>query len=170
MDLPDDAIPLVTGVIREQLAEQVITSLNSDRVNSGGFYKLHLGGGKFNFPCHLVLRDFPLRSLGELFEVFEELLAFHGSSIKRRTELLLAQDVKVGLKPLEVGLSVACLVHQVTSVLVALRQSDLDTVRLCEPLGVLELCVRDGGLLRDLPTFAIPVLDVFWPSNTHLLE
>ena len=50
MDLPDDAVPLVTGVIREQLVEQVIASLNSDRVNIGRFFKLHLGGGKFNFP------------------------------------------------------------------------------------------------------------------------
>jgi hypothetical protein len=48
MNLLDDAVPLVMGVICKQLVEQVITSLNSDRVNSGCFYELRLGGGKFN--------------------------------------------------------------------------------------------------------------------------
>ena len=62
---------------------------------------------------------------------------------------------------LQVGLGVTCVVHQVTSVLVALRQPDLDTVWLGEPLGVLELRRRDGGPLSDPPAFAIPVLDVF---------
>ncbi len=161
MDLPDNAVLLVTGVIREQLAEQVITSLNSNRVNSGCFFELHLGGGKFNFPRHLVLRGFPLRSLGELLEIFEELLAIHGSGVKRRAEILLAQDAKVDLNPLQVGLGITCVVHQVTSALVAFRQPDLDTVWFGEPLGVLELCVQDGGPLSDPPAFTIPILDVF---------
>ncbi len=63
MDLLDNAVLLVTGVIREQLAEQVIASLNSNCVVSGCFYELHLGGAKFNFPRHLVLRDFLLGAL-----------------------------------------------------------------------------------------------------------
>jgi hypothetical protein len=95
VDLLDDVVPLVTGVIRKQLAEQVITSLNSNRMNSSHFYELHLGVGKFNFHNHLVLREFPLRSLGELLQIFEELLANPGSDVKRRAELLLAQDAKV---------------------------------------------------------------------------
>ncbi len=170
MDLPDDVVPLVTGVIHEQLVEQVITSLTSDCVNSSHFCEFHLGGGKFNFPCHLVLHEFFLRNLGELLEIFKELLANHGSGVKLRAEIRLAQDVKVDLNPLQVGLGVTCIVHQVTSVLFALRQPDLDTVWLCEPLGVLELCVRDGGPLSDPPTLAIPVLDVIWPDDTHLLK
>ncbi len=170
MDLPDNAVSLVTGVIREQQAEQVITSLNSDRVNSGRVYELHLGVGKFNFLRHLVLREFPFRNLGELLKIFEELLANLGSSVKRRAGLLLAQDAKVGLKPLEVRFGIAWVMHQVTSVLIALGESDLDTVWLCELLGVLKLCVRDGGSLSDPSAFAIPVLDVFWPGDTHPLE
>ncbi len=94
MDLLDDAVPLVTGIVREQLAEQVIAGLNSNHVNSGRFCELHLGVGKFIFPNHLVLREFPLRSLGELLQIFEELLLLHSSGVKRRAELLLAQDAK----------------------------------------------------------------------------
>ena len=161
MDLPDDAVLLVMGVICKQLAEQVITSLTSNCVNSGHFFELHLGGSKFNFPHHLVLRDFPLRSLGELLEIFEELPAIHGSNVKRHTKILLAQDIKVDLNPLQVGLGITCAIHQVTSVLVALRQPDLNIVWLGEPLGILELNVQDGGPLSDPPTFAIPILDVF---------
>ena len=69
--------------------------MNSDRVNSGCFCELHLGCGKFNFPRHPVLRKFPLRSLGKLLKIFEELLASPGSGVKWRAELLLAQDAKV---------------------------------------------------------------------------
>ena len=112
---------MVTGVIREQLAEQVIASLDSNRVNPGCFYELHLGGGKFNFPCHLVLRDFLFRNLGELLEIFEELLALHGSNIKWGTEIRLAQDVNVDSNPLQVCFGVTCVVHQVTGILVTLR-------------------------------------------------
>ena len=120
MDLPEDAVPLVMGVIREQLAEQVIASLDSDRVNCGCFYELHLGGGKFNFRRHLVLCDFLLRNLGELLEIFEELLAIHGSDVKWGTEILLAQDANVDLNPLKVGFCVTCVVHEVKGILVTL--------------------------------------------------
>ncbi len=137
-------------------------------MNSSRFYEVHLGGGKSNFPRHLVLRKFLLRSLGELLKIFEELLANPGSDVKRRPEFLLAQDVKVELNSLQVGLGVARVVHQVTSVLIALGEPDLDTVRLCEPLGVLKLCMRDGRPLSDSPAFAIPVLDVIWPNDAHL--
>ncbi len=133
---------------------KITTSLNPAKKTKNTIFSPHRGS----------------RSLGELLEVFEELPSLHGSGVKRRFELLLAQDAKVGLKPLEVGLGVACVTHQVTSVLVALRQSDLDTVRLCEPLGILELCVQDGGSLSDPSAFAIPILDVFWPGDTHPSE
>ena len=72
------------------------------------------------------------------------------------------------MNPLQVCLSVAQVVHQVTSVLIALGEPDLDTVWLCEPLGVLKLCVQDGRPLSDSPVFAIPVLDVIWPGDAHL--
>ena len=137
-------------------------------MNSGCFHKLHFGGGKFNLLCHLVLREFLLKSLAELFKIFEELLAHPGSNAKRRSEFLLAQDAKVELNSLQVGLGVACVVHQVTSVLIALGEPDLDTVWLCEPLGVLKLCVGDGRPLSDSPAFAILVLDVIWPNDAHL--
>jgi hypothetical protein len=160
VDLPNDAVPLVTGVICEQLAEQVITSLNSNRVNCGRFYELHLDGGNFKFSPHLVLRGFLLRNLGELLKIFEELLLIHGSDVKRRTEILLAQDANVNLNPLQVRLCVAWVVHQFTSELVADGQPGRDTVWLGDPRGVLELRVTDGGLLSDLPAFTVPVLDV----------
>ncbi len=130
VDLLDDGVPLVAGIVPEQLAEQVVAGLDSNRVNSGRFCELQLGGGKFNFSQPLVLRDFLLWSLGELLEIFEELLSLHDSDVKRRTELLLAQDAKVGLKPLEVGFGIACVMHQVADVLVALGQLDLNSVRL----------------------------------------
>jgi hypothetical protein len=71
---------LVTGVIREQLAEQVIASLDSYRVNCGRFFELHLGGGKFKFPYDLVLRGFPLGILEELLQIFEVLLSMVATS------------------------------------------------------------------------------------------
>ncbi len=74
------------------------------------------------------------------------------------------------MNPRQVGLGVACVVHQVASVLIALGESDLDTVWLCEPLGVLKLCVRDGRPLSASPAFTIPVLDVIWPNDAHLLK
>jgi hypothetical protein len=136
-------------------------------VNIGCFFELHLGGGKFNFPHHLVLRDFLLGNLGELLMIFKELLAIPRSGVKRRAEILLAQDTKIGLEPFKVGLGVACVVHKVTSVLVTLRQPDLNTVWLGEPLRVLELRVRDGRPLSDSPVFVFPVLDVIRPNDTH---
>ena len=99
--------------------------------------------------------------------IFEELLAIPRSGVKQRAEILLAQDAKIGLEPLKVGLGVACVGHKVTSVLVALRQPDLNTVWLSEPRRVLELRVRDGRPLSDSPAFAFPVLDVIRPDNTH---
>ncbi len=159
MDLLDDAVPLVAGIVHELLAEQVIAGLNSNRANSGHFCELQLGGGKFNFPHCLVLHAFLLRSLGELLKLFDELPLLHGSDVKQRAELLLAQDAKVGLKLLEVGFGVACVVHQVTRVLVALGQLDLDTIRLCEPLGILVLRVRDRGSPSDPSVFAVRNLD-----------
>ena len=38
-----------------------------------------------------------------------------------------------------------------------------------EPLWVIELRVTDGGPVSDLPVFAVPILDVIRPNNTHLL-
>ena len=99
--------------------------------------------------------------------IFKELLAIPRSGVKRCAEIRLAQDTKIGLEPFKVGLGVACVVHKVTSVLVTLRQPDLNTVWLGEPLRVLELRVRDGRPLSDSPVFVLPVLDVIRPNDTH---
>ncbi len=93
----------------------------------------------------------------------------HGSDVKWGTEILLAQDTNVDLNPLQVCFRVTCIAHQVTGILVALGESDLDTVWPGDPLRVLELSVQDGGLLSEPPAFAVPILDIIWPDDTHLL-
>jgi hypothetical protein len=62
-----------------------------------------------------------LRNLEEPLHIFEELLAIHGSDVKRHTEVLLTQDANVHLILLQVRLCVTCVVHQVTGELVTLR-------------------------------------------------
>ena len=89
MDLPNDAVPLVSEVIRDQLEEQVIAGLDSNCVYRGHFCELHLGGGNFKFPCHLVLCSFLLWNLEELLHIFEELLAFRGDSFRPISECTL---------------------------------------------------------------------------------
>ena len=62
------------------------------------------------------------------------------------------------------------MVHQVAGVLVALGQFDLNTVQLCEPLGILVLRLGDRGSLSDPSAFAVHVLDVLWLDDAHLSE
>ena len=119
VDLPNNAVPLNLGVIHKQLMEQVISGSNSGGVYCACFCELHLGGRNFKFPCYLVLWSFPLGNLEELLHFFEELLAFLGSHVEIRMEMLLAQYAIIYLNPLQVHLCITRIIHQVTGELVA---------------------------------------------------
>jgi hypothetical protein len=139
-------------------------------MNCERFFKFQLGDGKIFFPLHLVLRGFPLGSLGELLHIFLELLKLLGSGVKRWAKLLVVQNAEVRLKSLKVRLGVACIMHQIADVLVTLGQPYLDSVKLSDPLRVLLLRVGDGGSLSDPSPFAFHVGDVFWSDDAHLSD
>jgi hypothetical protein len=170
VDFLDNAVPLVEGIVREQLAEQVIQSLDGVPVNCGRFCKFQLGDGEIILPGHLLVRHLPLGSLGELLHLFLELLELLGSGVKRWAKLLVVQNAEIHLIPLKVHLGVACVVHKIADVLVTFGQPHRNCVRYGEPLGVLVLGVGDGGSLSDPSPFAICVSDIFWAHDAQFSE
>ena len=85
-------------------------------------------------------------------------------------EFLLVQDANEDLNPLQVCLHATSIAHQVTLELIATGQLDLNTIGLSDPRLVPELPVGYGRPLRDLPPFAIMVLQVIQPQDTHVSE
>ena len=139
-------------------------------MNRGRFYQFQPFDGQVILPGHLLFRRLPLGSLGELLNIFLELLELQGSGVKRWTKFLVVQNAEVRLIPLKVRLGVACVMHEIADVLVTAGQLHLDCVRLGDPLGVLELRVGDGGSLSDPSPFAILVCHGFWSDDAHPSE
>ncbi len=67
MDFLDNAVPLVQGIIREQLAELVIQSLDGVRVNRGRLFKFQLDDGKNSSLITLSSVDSLLGALESFF-------------------------------------------------------------------------------------------------------